>query len=94
MSNAGHKIIEGLREAVAGNLVRIHMFGDDGERQTWVKETPLHRAALDLLEALRGFAVIVIPGDNPDYVPVAISVAVKAVQQARAAIAKAEGKPE
>ena len=35
--SAGNQILEGLRDAVLGNLCRVSFFVDD-ERQTWVRQ--------------------------------------------------------
>jgi hypothetical protein len=46
MSKAGAEIIAALEEAAAGKFARVTIDG-----QTWVPETPLHRAAPELLKA-------------------------------------------
>jgi hypothetical protein len=76
--SAGQKIIEGLREAVAGDMARVTING-----QVWVKETPLERAAPDMLAALKQIERL-IAGQIGSYARASHDIA-------RAAIAKAEG---
>lgn len=38
--SAGQKIIDGLKDALAGNLSRVHIPDDTGELQTWVRVFP------------------------------------------------------
>jgi hypothetical protein len=92
MSNAGHKIIQGLKEAAAGNYARVHLFDEAGVRQAWVRETPLHRAAPDLLEALKmQMEVSIVLMRRAGFDDHDIQ---DCTGQARAAISKAEGKTE
>lgn len=48
MSDAGRKILDGLKEAVEGNFSRVHIPDGTGKLQTWVR--------LDAYEALMAAA--------------------------------------
>jgi hypothetical protein len=81
MSKAGAKIIAALEEAAAGEFARVTVKG-----QAWVPETPLHRAAPRLLKELRRLVDAYGYGDDKrDREP-------PMLKNARAAIAKAEGR--
>jgi hypothetical protein len=53
MSAAGHRIIQGLQDATAGNFTRVTVDG-----QAWVRETPLLRAAPELLTACKALVAM------------------------------------
>jgi len=48
MSKAGPEIIAALEDAAAGKFARVTIRG-----QAWIPETPLHRAAPELLRIVR-----------------------------------------
>jgi len=92
MSKAGAEIIAALEDAVQGHFVRVTIRG-----QRWVRETPLHRAAPELLEALKNLhgacddLLAMLVARDPTFMP-SKSAAWPAVVAAHAAIAKAEGR--
>lgn len=59
MSTAGKKILDGLKDAVAGNFSRVHIPDADGKLQTWVridKEEDVVTLSRAQYEALMGAA--------------------------------------
>jgi hypothetical protein len=88
MSKVGHKIIQGLEEAAAGNFARVTIEG-----QAWVKETPLLRAAPKMLAALQ--ALLELPAAKKELEildrGIGMKTANKAWLEARVAILKASG---
>lgn len=86
---AGAKIIEGLRDAVAGNFASVTIDG-----QTWVRRDSLIAAAPDLLAALRG--LVQINENHNESIAKIIGKPMSwkddYLDAARAAIARAEGR--
>jgi hypothetical protein len=91
MSDAGKKIIEGLKEGLAGDFARVHIPDGTGGLQTWVRETPLTRASADLLEQLQQ-CVLQLEYLHGKFQKTGSGEA--AIARARAAIAKATGRAE